>query len=485
MPWRQGSRPGGWRPTGKSIWRASTVRQLLTNPAYKGQAASGRLRTTPARRRKSALEPVGRGVSTRAHPPEEWIIVPVPALVATEQFDLVQRRLAANQQSARRSTTHRYLLRGLVSCGICRLSCSGVTRTATDTRYRYYRCLGKQAKVASGRASPCPARFIPATQLDELIWADLCAVLQQPELVTQALQRAHSGAWVPQELRRRQATLRGVLTSVARQRQRLLEAYLAEVIDLAAFQRQDQTLAGQEADLLAREREVAAQGEQLVQLSAIAQSTTAVLEQLRVGLDQADFKQRRQLVELLIDRVVVTNGQVEIRYVIPTTTGSTHTRFCHLRTDYFDPIAAAVGGPVEAGLASLVRLGGDHRPDATTAQQPPGAGERVALVGDQRGWPLARLTPPRPPIGPAALDRPGLQQGRQLGDLVALPRGSQHHQRPATALPAQVQLGAHPATAAPQCLIWRMCDPLFTSWMEVVWRAPAACWWARTTLPST
>jgi site-specific DNA recombinase len=329
-------------PTGKSIWRASTVRQLLTNPAYKGQAASGRLRTTPARRRKSALEPVGRGVSTRAHPPEEWIIVPVPALVATEQFDLVQRRLAANQQSARRSTTHRYLLRGLVSCGICRLSCSGVTRTATDTRYRYYRCLGKQAKVASGRASPCPARFIPATQLDELVWADLCAVLQPPELVTQAVQRAHSGAWVPQELRRRQATLRGVLTSVARQRQRLLEAYLTEVIDLACFQRQDQTLGQQEADLLAREREVAAQGKRLVGLSAIAQSMTAVLEQLRVGLDRADFQQRRQLMELLIDRVVVTNGQVEIRYVVPTTTSSTHTRFCHLRTDYFVALARAL-----------------------------------------------------------------------------------------------------------------------------------------------
>jgi site-specific DNA recombinase len=220
-------------PTGKPIWRASTVRQLLTNPAYKGQAASGRLRTTPAQRRKSALEPIGRGMSTRAHPPEEWITIPVPALVSAEQFDLVAQRLAANQRAARRSTTHPYLLRGLVSCGICRLSCSGVTRTASDTRYRYYRCLGKMAQVSSGRASCCPARFIPATQLDELVWTDLCAVLQQPELVTQAVKRAHSGAWVPQELRRRQATLRQVRAGVARQRQRLLEAYLAEVIDLA------------------------------------------------------------------------------------------------------------------------------------------------------------------------------------------------------------------------------------------------------------
>jgi site-specific DNA recombinase len=343
-------------PTGKPVWRPTTIRNLLTNPAYKGQAASGRLRTHSARRRKSALEPVGRGMSTRAHPPQEWITVPVPTLVAAEQFDLVQRRLASNQRAARRSTTHPYLLRGLVSCGICRLSCSGVTRTATDTRYRYYRCLGKMAKVSSGRSGCCPARFIPATQLDELVWADLCAVLQHPELVTQALERAHSGAWVPQELRRRQATLRSVRASVARQRRRLLEAYLAEVIDLACFQRQDQGLAGQEADLLAREREVAAQGERLAEVSAIARSMTAVVEQLRVGLDQAGFEQRRQLVELLIDRVVVTDGHVEIRYVIPTTPGSTKTRFCHLRTDYFQVEPADVGPPDQIKV-EFVRAG--------------------------------------------------------------------------------------------------------------------------------
>jgi site-specific DNA recombinase len=93
-------------PTGKPVWRSTTIRQLLTNPAYKGQAASGWLRTTPARQRKSPLEPVGRGVSTKAHPSEEWITVPVPALVSAEQFDLVKARLAANQQGARRSTTH-------------------------------------------------------------------------------------------------------------------------------------------------------------------------------------------------------------------------------------------------------------------------------------------------------------------------------------------------------------------------------------------
>ncbi len=40
--------------------------------------------------------------------------------------------------------------------------------------------------------------------------------------------------------------------------------------------------------------------------------------------------------ELLIDRVIVANGDVEIRYVIPTSPSSEKVRFCHLRSDYFN-----------------------------------------------------------------------------------------------------------------------------------------------------
>ena len=32
---------------------------------------------------------------------------------------------------------------------------------------------------------------------------------------------------------------------------------------------------------------------------------------------------------------MVKDGEVEIRYVIPTSPTSEHVRFCHLRSDYF------------------------------------------------------------------------------------------------------------------------------------------------------
>ena len=55
---------------------------------------------------------------------------------------------------------------------------------------------------------------------------------------------------------------------------------------------------------------------------------------MRRGLADATFEQKRKLVELLIDRVIVTSEEVKIRYVIPTDPSSEQVRFCHLRSDY-------------------------------------------------------------------------------------------------------------------------------------------------------
>ena len=69
----------------------------------------------------------------------------------------------------------------------------------------------------------------------------------------------------------------------------------------------------------------------------LAQATTHVevfCRRVGEGLATATFEQRRQLLELLIDRVVVTDEHVEIRYVVPTSPAGEQTRFYQLRFDY-------------------------------------------------------------------------------------------------------------------------------------------------------
>jgi site-specific DNA recombinase len=326
-------------PTGKPRWNAASVRGILRNPAYAGRAMSNRTRVAPARRRKSALLPVGPGQSHAPRPEEDWIEVPVPQIVSEETFAQVQAKLDANQQAAARNTRHEYLLRALVSCGACRLSCV-VRQTAAG--YRYYLCRGRTDALRAAQGQRCSARYIPAEQLDELVWADLCALLTDPSQVAHALARARGGAWLPQELQARQAAIRQALGQLERQLQRLLDAYLAEVIGLAELERKRQELDRRHATLLAQQRQLAAVAEQRLELRAVADGIEAFCQTIRAGLATATFAQRRLLVELLIDRVVVTDGEVEIRYVLPTSPDGPHPPFCQLRKDHLDVTSSAL-----------------------------------------------------------------------------------------------------------------------------------------------
>jgi site-specific DNA recombinase len=168
-------------PTGKPRWTVASVRGILRNPAYAGRALTNRTQPAPASRRRSALRPAGRGESHAPRPEQDWIEVPVPQVVSAEIFAQVQAKLDTNQQSAAGNTRHEYLLRALVSCGACRLACTG---RQLHAGYRYYLCRGRTDPLRAAEGRRCTARYIPAGQLDDLVWADLCALLTDPAQVT-------------------------------------------------------------------------------------------------------------------------------------------------------------------------------------------------------------------------------------------------------------------------------------------------------------
>ncbi len=325
-------------PNGHARWNTATLRGMLTNPCYTGQVYAGRTRAQPPRIRRSALHPIGRPSTTQAPTPqEEWILVAsIPALVSEEQFAQVQAKLARNQQFARRNNTaHDYLLRALVSCGTCQAACTG--RSDRRHRYDYYVCRAKANPVASRRDDHCPAHYIPAQQLDDLVWQDLCALLTYSQNIAQALARAQGGHWSSQEVQARQEMLRKGRVSLAQQRERLTDAYLSGVMPLTEYQRRRGELEQKEHGLTQQLQQLAAQATRQADIATQVQGAEDFCRRVQAGLANASFAQRRQLVELLIDRVVVTDEEVEIRYVMPTSPRGEHTRFCHLRLDYFDP----------------------------------------------------------------------------------------------------------------------------------------------------
>lgn len=181
-------------PSGKKRWAQATVRARLTNPTYTGQLFAGRCRRRDAKRRLSPLKPIGLSDGEVRRRPEEWTFVTkIPALSTAEEFELVQVKLRRNCATARRNNhVHDSLRRALVSCGLCKLPCPAKTM---NKKQSYYICQSKLGAVSSRRAEYCPARLIPAKQWDEIVWQDLCEVLQKPELLRQELERAWGGNW--------------------------------------------------------------------------------------------------------------------------------------------------------------------------------------------------------------------------------------------------------------------------------------------------
>ena len=249
-------------PRGYARWNVATVRGILRNPAYAGTAYSGRTHTVPACHRQSALKPVGAGLAHRPTPPEDRIAVPVPAIISQETFQLAQDRLEQNKHFARRNnTSHEYLLRALVSCGQCQLACTG---RASASGYIYYVCRGRTDGARQARGELCTARFIPASQLDDLVWQDLCHILVDPTCITHELERAHAGEWLPQALQARRQTLRKAITQLERQQARLLEVYLAEIISRDEFERKHRELTQTHSGLEQQLRQLEAQAQKQI-----------------------------------------------------------------------------------------------------------------------------------------------------------------------------------------------------------------------------
>ncbi len=70
------------------------------------------------------------------------------------------------------------------------------------------------------------------------------------------------------------------------------------------------------------------------EIARLAEGAEAFCARVRHGLASATWEQKRQLIEDLVARVIVRDAEVEIRYVVPTKSGPSGTRACHLHPDY-------------------------------------------------------------------------------------------------------------------------------------------------------
>jgi site-specific DNA recombinase len=309
--------------TSKTVWDRSVVWGILKNPAYQGGAAFGKTRLEPLRPRLRAqrnrpLQP-RRAVSTRDVPPEEWITIPVPALVEPEVFAAVQEQLRDNKRHARQSRRGAlYLLQGLLQCQHCgyafygkRLSPSA--RQGKPRAYAYYRCLGTDAYRFGGERI-CQNTQVRTDLLDVAVWQEVCTLLAHPERLAAEYRRR-----LQPEIRTKRTPLSTVEGQIGKLRQgvaRLIDSYAEGLIDKGEFEprvtRLRQRLARLEEQRQALADEAALHGE----LQLIIGRLEDFAAKLHDGLETADWASKRDLIRALVKRVEVARNEVHVVFRI-------------------------------------------------------------------------------------------------------------------------------------------------------------------------
>ena len=205
---------------------------MLRNPAYKGSACFGKTRVAPRRRVRPPRHHNGLlGSTTTGHerPREDWIEIPVPAIVSEATFALAEERLQENGALSRRRTKTPSVSRGLVACGKCG---NALYRTSTRTSVRkitYYRCVGSDDwRRLDGRR--CDSRPVRQDPLDDIVWAELVRLLEDPALVRSEIDRRLEAARVSDPNQQREADLRHRLIKVRKRIDRLVTAHQEALI---------------------------------------------------------------------------------------------------------------------------------------------------------------------------------------------------------------------------------------------------------------
>ena len=111
---------GPWRTrSGGRFWSGAVLHRILSDPMYAGTAYANRfVMTASADPMRRARRP-GALTCRRERPREDWVPIPVPAIVDEPTHVQAVAQLASNAAKSRRNSFRFYLLRCLLGCGQC------------------------------------------------------------------------------------------------------------------------------------------------------------------------------------------------------------------------------------------------------------------------------------------------------------------------------------------------------------------------------
>jgi site-specific DNA recombinase len=307
--------------TGKARWDRSVVWGMLGNPAYAGTAVFGKTRSIhqPAalnRRARLAGRATPRQVRHVQASREEWITIPVPAIIDRATFDRAAQRLEDNKRFAARNTKVPSLLQGLAACASCGYGYYRTSTRTTSNKLYYYRCLGSDDyRYEGGRV--CANKPVRADYLDTVVWDHVVGLITDQTLIHTEIDRRLEQARTADPARRERARLQLALAKATTAITRMIEAYQEQLVTIDELRSRMPHLRAREANLRGQLDALDAQLADRDAYLKLAHDLEGFLARLRGKADTASVEERQHVLRLLVQDVLIGPEKITIRHRIP------------------------------------------------------------------------------------------------------------------------------------------------------------------------
>jgi site-specific DNA recombinase len=256
--------------------------------------------------------------------PNDWVYVPVPALVDGALFRAAHAQLEENRSRARQGRRRPgYLLQGLTCCARCGYAYYGKTirqlgagRQMKD--FRYYRCSGSDGYRFGGERI-CSNAQVQGAFLETAVWHEVCELLKNPQRLEREYQdRKTEGASLEEV-----ETLKAQRGKLQHALERLIDSFTEGLIDKNQFKSRMERTKSRIADLDSRINAGAGDVDPLENLRSATKRLRDLAAAVGPDLAAANWHRRREIIRTLVQRIDIGSEILKIIFrVTQNTRGS-------------------------------------------------------------------------------------------------------------------------------------------------------------------
>jgi site-specific DNA recombinase len=287
----RGDSPGGNRrkhPVG--VWCESHVNSILRSETYIGRWHY----------RKTKCVPIPGSDKSKqvAAPREEWLCVPVPAIIGEETFKAAQQRAQRNAALAKRNRRYDYLFSGMLSCSTCSTPARRISYVGQHgyRSKRHYRCSSRRTRYTR----LCHMPNFGEAAIDQVVWQWIKEIVCNPEQVVYTLEQRQQIA--VEENKRIQELIKATDRLIAdkhAEQERVLTLYKRGKLDEDRWEAED-VACQQEIDGHEKQRaELAAQLVKSHYTPEYLADVKAACASIAMGIEHFNLAERRKTYELL------------------------------------------------------------------------------------------------------------------------------------------------------------------------------------------